>query len=102
MRKVTFIAKPTYLLYNRARDNPLPLWEGKLKRTGQKIKFPFQDPRVLAKLESSVIECSVFPMSSTMVRNRVAQGMDIRYYVPDSIVEYIKFHGLYRKEQGKT
>jgi nicotinate-nucleotide adenylyltransferase len=35
-------------------------------------------------------------ISSTMVRDRVAQGEPIRYLVPRGIEEYIAKHGLYR------
>jgi nicotinate-nucleotide adenylyltransferase len=47
---------------------------------GERARF-FQMPRV--------------GISSTMVRRRVRAGQPIRYFVPDSVVEYIEQYGLY-------
>jgi nicotinate-nucleotide adenylyltransferase len=35
-------------------------------------------------------------VSSTGIRMRVARGASIRYLVPDSVMDYIREHGLYR------
>lgn len=35
-------------------------------------------------------------ISSTMIRERVRQGMSVRYMVPDNVLAYIKEKGLYR------
>ena len=35
-------------------------------------------------------------ISSTMVRERVKSGRSVRYLVPDSVISYIKHHGLRR------
>ena len=34
-------------------------------------------------------------VSSSFIRRRASQGLPIRYYVPDTVVEYISEHGLY-------
>jgi nicotinate-nucleotide adenylyltransferase len=34
-------------------------------------------------------------VSSSFIRRRASQGLPIRYYVPDTVVDYISEHGLY-------
>ncbi len=36
-------------------------------------------------------------ISSTAVRRRVRSGLSIRYWVPDSVAQYIETHSLYRE-----
>ena len=36
-------------------------------------------------------------LSSSIVRQRVRQGLSIRYLVPDAVARYISRHGLYRR-----
>lgn len=43
-----------------------------------------------------VIEVPAVDISATVVRQRVAAGRSIRYFVPDAVREYIATHGLYR------
>lgn len=42
------------------------------------------------------IEMPYLPISSTLVRERVARGLPVRYLVPDAVERYIRRHGLYR------
>ena len=35
-------------------------------------------------------------LSSEMLREHVKMGKSIRYYVPSSVEEYIREHGLYK------
>ena len=44
----------------------------------------------------SVVEMPRLPVNSTLVRERVREGMSIRYLVPATVEEYIEAHGLYR------
>ena len=39
-------------------------------------------------------------ISATTVRQRVADGRSVRYWVPDAVAEYIAAHGLYRNGIG--
>jgi nicotinate-nucleotide adenylyltransferase len=39
-------------------------------------------------------------VSSTLVRERLAAGLPIRYLVPDAVAEHIAAHGLYAAERG--
>ena len=43
-----------------------------------------------------VVEMPPLPVSSTLVRERVREGMSIRYLVPAAVEDYIREHGLYR------
>ncbi len=43
----------------------------------------------------------VMEISSNDIRRRVAEGESIRYLLPDSVAEYIREHGLYRKGSDK-
>jgi nicotinate-nucleotide adenylyltransferase len=44
----------------------------------------------------AIVEMPPLPVSSTLVRERVREGMPIRYLVPAAVEEYITTHGLYR------
>jgi nicotinate-nucleotide adenylyltransferase len=63
------------------------------------------DPRTLEELKERIPalreKLILTPMpqvavSSTDIRRRVAQGLPIRYLVPDTVRQYIVQHGLYR------
>ena len=43
-----------------------------------------------------VVEVPAVDISATAVRERVAAGRSIRYFVPEVVREYIATHGLYR------
>ena len=47
-------------------------------------------------LITRVVEVPAIDLSATAVRERVAAGRSIRYWVPEPVREYIAQHGLYR------
>lgn len=44
---------------------------------------------------ASVVEVPTIDISATEVRRRVRAGQSVRYWVPDSVAEYIAIHRLY-------
>jgi len=50
----------------------------------------------IQRLQTGVLETPVVEISSTDIRQRVAQGQSIRFLVPDTVRAYIEKHGLYR------
>lgn len=51
--------------------------------------------------EVGAIEVPGVNVSSTQIRERVAQGRSIKYLTPDAVVIYIAKHGLYRGGDGQ-
>jgi len=51
--------------------------------------FSYTDPDI------TIIEYPTLPVSSTMIRERIKQGLSIKYLVPDGVLKYIQKHGLY-------
>lgn len=53
----------------------------------------------LKHLEAKIIICNapIIQISSTLVRDRVRQGLSVRYLVPPGVEEYIAEMGLYRE-----
>lgn len=44
---------------------------------------------------ASIVDVPAIDISATEVRRRVTRGLTIRYWVPDSVAEYIATHRLY-------
>lgn len=44
----------------------------------------------------TLVNAPIIELSSTAVRERLAHGLSVRYYVPDEVLGYIERKGLYR------
>ena len=44
----------------------------------------------------TLVDAPIIELSSTAVRERLVQGLSVRYYVPDEVLSYIERKGLYR------
>ena len=49
----------------------------------------------------TLVDAPIIELSSTMVRELLAKGLSVRYYVPDEVLSYIERNNLYT-EDGKT
>jgi nicotinate-nucleotide adenylyltransferase len=49
----------------------------------------------------ALVDAPIIELSSTMVRERLAQGLSVRYYVPDEVLSYIERNYLYTRD-GET
>ena len=45
-----------------------------------------------------LVDAPVIELSSTQVRERLARGQSVRYYVPDDVAQYIERHHLYKAD----
>ena len=65
-------------------------------RPGHKLDLPEAPDGAI-----QVLEIPALAISSTDIRERVAQGKPIWYLVPDGIVQFIAKHGLWTEEQRR-
>ena len=57
-------------------------------------------PQAAGKVE--LLSIPLVDISGTELRRRAAAGDSLRYQVPDTVVEYIRRHQLYRRESGSA
>lgn len=50
----------------------------------------------------SLVDAPIIELSSTMVRERLAKGLSVRYYVPDEVLSYIERNNLYTNGETVT
>jgi nicotinate-nucleotide adenylyltransferase len=72
-----------------------------ISRPGQRVPSMAEiDGRLPgASRRIEIVETPGVAISSSELRARVADGRSIRYLAPDSVVAYIREHGLYRSSQ---
>ena len=61
-------------------------------RLGHEVNIPDN-----LKDHVTLIDAPVIELSSTEIRERLAKGQGVRYYVPDEVLKYIERKHLYRK-----
>lgn len=54
-------------------------------------------PEPYRKLQKSVVKVPQIEISSTVIRQRLANGLNIRYMLPPEVERYIEEHCLYRR-----
>ena len=45
----------------------------------------------------ALVDAQIIELSSTQIRERLAKGQSVRYYVPDEVLNYIESKHLYHK-----
>ncbi|MCR5757520.1 MAG: nicotinate-nucleotide adenylyltransferase [Selenomonas sp.] len=98
-----------YFITGSDSINDLPNWNRPRELVGAcqfigttRPEVPFAEEMLLdffgAELCSHIHELPVplMEISSTLIRERVAQGRSIRYLVPECVADYIKEEGLYK------
>lgn len=50
-----------------------------------------------------IVSFNITPLaiSATLIRQRVAKGLSVRYLVPDTVLDYIQTHSIYRTHYGR-
>jgi nicotinate-nucleotide adenylyltransferase len=72
-------------------NSPLPYFEA---------LNSFLSQECLEKIRNNIIQMPQIELSSTYIRNRIAEGKSVRFQVPRNVEAYIKSHRLYN--DGKT
>jgi len=81
-----------------ARRRP---WDGRMDELLAASRGCFGD-EVARRLAESVVPTPLIDISSTAIRQRVAEGRSIRFLVPERVREHIERHGLYRTRERAT
>lgn len=60
------------------------------------------DAVIPAELQERValVDAPIIELSSTEIRERLAHGQSVRYYVPDEVAQYIDRKNLYKRQQN--
>jgi nicotinate-nucleotide adenylyltransferase len=66
------------------------------KRVGNKANIRSWR-KVIPNADMVFVDCPQFPFSSTLVRDWLAQGRDVRYLVPEPVLDIIKTRGYFTK-----
>ena len=72
-----------------------PPWDRKLGELFESLTGRLDDSQI-QRLRQSVVHAPLIDICSTTIRQRVAQGREIRYLTPDPVRKYILAKGLYR------
>jgi nicotinate-nucleotide adenylyltransferase len=72
-------------------------WLGVMRRPGDAASLEELE-RQLPGISSKVhyVDAPLLEIASRDIRNRIAQGEPVRYYVPKAVAEYIEEHHLYK------
>ena len=72
-----------------------------MRRAGYAIEWDVLPPAVRG-LREAVVEVPQIDISATLVRERLQQGRDVRYLLPDAVLAYIREQALYRPRAAAT
>ena len=63
-----------------------------------RLGYEVNIPEVL-KDRVTLVDAPIIELSSTQIRERLAKGQSVRYYVPDEVLEFIERNHLYSKNE---
>ena len=63
-------------------------------RLGYEVNIPEE-----LKDRVTLVDAPIIELSSTQIRERLAKGQSVRYYVPDEVLEFIERNHLYSKNK---
>ena len=63
-------------------------------RLGYEVNIPEE-----LKDRVTLVDAPIIELSSTQIRERLAKGQSVRYYVPDEVLEFIERNHLYSKNE---
>ena len=66
-------------------------------RLGYEVDIPDDMKERVTLIDAPIIE-----LSSTVIRERLAKGLGVRYYVPDEVLEFILRNNLYHQPKSKN
>ena len=66
-------------------------------RLGYEVNIPDE-----LKDRVMLVDAPIIELSSTQIRERLANGQSVRYYVPDEVLGYIERHDLYKGTSTPT
>ena len=93
------IGADNWVVFDRWRNNEEILAKYHLlvyPRLGFDVEIPEELRDRVTLVDAPIIE-----LSSTVVRERLAKGLSVRYYVPDEVLSYIERNNLYTRD-GET
>lgn len=93
------IGADNWVVFDRWRNNEEILAKYHLlvyPRLGFDVEIPEELRDRVTLVDAPIIE-----LSSTVVRERLAKGLSVRYYVPDEVLNYIERNNLYTRD-GET
>ena len=92
------IGADNWVVFDRWRNNKEILAKYHVfiyPRLGHEVNIPDN-----LKDRITLIDAPVIELSSTEIRERLAKGQSVRYYVPDEVLKYIERKHLYRKSNN--
>lgn len=106
-----FPSDKLFLIVSSETFNDMPFWKDpgeicELASLVTALRYGYDPPNFetflnfttkqkVEEFKKQMVEMPFVEISSTCIRRRVSTGESVRFLTPDSVIEYIKVHGLY-------
>ncbi len=67
----------------------------------EKLKSKMHDLRVSYGADIRIIDCPSYDISSFLIRERIKEGLPIKYLIPEKVENYITEHNLYEQRNDE-